>query len=294
MTFAFKLSRILPGTIHRTLPIALVVLLSGCTSFYQMESLSYRRNLALFKLPAADYPSDSGIRQMLPPMRPYPELEPDQVRALLGNLRFRREHVWGDLKGRVFYPGELNYMAPQIARELKQLDEKTRLVIISRFDPDRSVLSRHHRTTLMFWVDEAGYNLCFGEIQEEYSQSDFELDREWTEILPISMNRSFPDLELLPGPDFTFKDVNGHRHLTWVVFPPDALEHMQYIPEDSNQTETESAEPEPQAEQVQPAEQAEPGPTPTERLRELNQALEEGLITQEEYERKRAEIMSDF
>lgn len=293
-------------------PLGAVLLLFACSSFAARETVVLRANFALYRIQAADYPDDA-LRAELGPPRNSPELSAQQIVALLGGFAYKRELTWSRAEGRVFERSELEYFAPLLAEALRNTSPDYRLVLVSRHDPDRSVLSRSYRTTAVLWTDANGLNLLFGEIREPTPANELFQSANWNDIAPISFRRAYPDLELKPDEFYQFKTVGGFTHLTWAVVDLERIASLAELPTDadgSGATPTESNAAEPGAGEQKPADAATIGPeigaekppadapetAPTslrQRLTDLNRALEEGLITAEEYQRERTRILSE-
>lgn len=293
--------------------LLIVLGLTACRSpFNKKEPVFTGDSVAFFQLASATYPVEE-IRKELPAQAAYPDLSEDVLSRLLASLIFQRETVWGKTTRRVFYNEQLPDLVLRMREAIRKLDESKRLVVIARHDPDHSVLSHMERTTMLIWVDEAGLNLVLGEIRQELPHNDILERQDWMNILPVSMKRAYNDLSLLPGP-YTLKTIRGFTHNTWAVFPLDALESLPPVPahnragdeakppsrEEKKEDKKEIKEPaegEPKPAQDappaagEPAEKKEPVPALRDRLTELKQALEQGLITQAEYDEKRKAIL---
>ncbi|MBI3395677.1 MAG: SHOCT domain-containing protein [Spirochaetia bacterium] len=267
------------------LPVVFIlpILMAGCSSaFVSMEQVFADSNLALFRIPADAYPTAPDLKNVVGQPADMPALSPEKVIDLLGNLRFLRMTLWSKTERRIFLDEELRWIAPKIARTLPTVG-KNRLVIVSRFDPDRSVLSRMERVTLLMWADSEGINVVFGELRQEIPHNDFlEYDR-WTDILPISLRRAYPDLTVLPSEGYQLKIVNGQEHTTWVVIKPSDLENIHY--------QKEQAKPDTKNERQAERTADKKEPPLSDKLRDLKKAKDEGLMTDEEYEKTRQKII---
>lgn len=281
---------------------------SACTAFYTKEPVLYRKNVAVYKVPAEDYPG-GDIAEVLTPMQPFPELNTAGLIDALGNLEYKRQSAWGETHSRVFDAEELQLIAPPIVEAMANTGPEFRLIVVTRFDRDKSVLSRMERNTLMIWTDEDGLNINFGEIREEIPDNDFQIDGDWTEILPVSFERAYPDLELVSEDFFQLKQVGGFTHRTWAVIKVDDLTALKYRPlaphtgrAADDGTGSDSATDDSSGAAKQDGESyfdEENRPTaaerdPTDRLRKLKRALDEELISPEEYEAQRQRILEDF
>jgi len=267
-------------TMYNTLLLTLIFLMiSSCSSsFSKMQKLGEYTNLVLYRLPAAEYPERKEIKAVLPPMKEFPAMTPQKILDVLGNISYEKVGVWGSEKNRVFYEQELKYIAPLLSQYLKFLGDKDRLVLVSRFDPDNSVLSRMERVTALIWMDEAGLNIVFGEIRKKLIQDDMtSKDDEWKYILPISLYRSYQDLRITDADFYTKKEVAGRIHESWIIIPEDKMKSISYLPP-VNESDA----------KVEKSEDL------TRRLQELQKAKDQGLLTEEEYKEKRKLIISNY
>jgi hypothetical protein len=256
---------------------ALLMVTGGaCAGFSSMERVALYQNLALYRLDAERYPSEERIRKEIPSIRAFPQLAPMRIIDLLGNIEYRKNTVFGTKTRRIFYPEELAEAAPRISEALLHLKDRYRLVIVSRYDPDHSVLSRMERVTAILWMDEAGLNIVFGEIRTEIPYDDYlSGEDEWMRIQPVSLNRAYYDLSIISSDSFTKKIISGRTHETWIVIPEGKIESIHYTPP-VQKDEKEALK------------------SLTERLSDLKKAKDSGLITEQDYEKKKEEILKDF
>ncbi|MCR9143846.1 MAG: SHOCT domain-containing protein [bacterium] len=301
----------LRGAVLRLLPAFLAgMVLATCTAFYTKEPILYRKNVAVYRVPAADYPG-GGIGDTLSVVQPFPKLKAHELINAIGNLEYKRQSAWGETHSRVFYNEELRLIAPVIVEAMANTGPEYRLVIVTRYDRDKSVLSRMERNSMVIWTDDEGLNLTFGEIREEIPNNDFRIDGDWTETLPISFARAYPDLELVPQEYFQLKQVGGYTHRTWAVIDLRDLADLEYRPfapeeaadgeaseGDSKKTAQDDSKKSDPNESYFDSGENDSGTAdtrnPTERLRKLKQALDEELISREEYETQRQRILQDY
>ena len=253
----------------------------SCRSkFNRLEYLSDYENLVIYRLKADDYPSDKNQKNELTAIKEFPALGPEQIIDILGNFEYIRDTHWGRVQRRVFYKEELDYMAPYLARHLKYLGDKYRLVIVSRYDPDKSVLSRMERVSSVIWLDEEGLNVVFGEIRTEIPHNEYLVDDdEWKNIFPVSLNRAYHDLSLVKNDFFEKKVIGGRVHETWAQIPEEKLQTLRYIPLEK--------------EKLEKSEKAEPEDI-SKKLKSLQKAKDDGLITGEEFEAKRKQLLESY
>ena len=242
----------------------------------------------------ADYPAQgSSIRaEVLQPIQ-FPTWTKENFANVLSNIQFKRERLWGDSVGYLFSKQEVHALADSIVEGLKKIQPTDRLVLVNRFDPDTSILSKTHMNSFLLWMDEAGLNLVFGVIHEEIPGDDFHDNTDWDAILPISMRSSFRDLEILNADFLTHKVIDGIKHRTWIIIPAATALELPFVEpqetkEDSND-ETKSDE-----NQKKESQSKQDDTDPQTRLRKLKKAQEEGLISDEEYNQLRQDILKDF
>lgn len=258
------------------LSLVLAGFATACASVFvsNLRTIRQDESLALFAIADRNFPTDPKLRAQMPGMTKMPALSLDQVKGLLGNVEYRKETIWGFRRERVFTKEQLEFLAPTVTDALPTLKPGDRMVIVSRFDPDRSVLSRQERVTVMLWADKAGLNLLFGEIRFELPNNDYFEVQDWTRILPISLRQPFPYHSLVPA-GFTLKRIDGFVHRTWAVFDPASVQQLSYK-KDSGKKLADGRRLNFQA-----------------RRRTLKRLRDSGVITKSEYDEKEIEIRND-
>lgn len=260
------------------------VFLASCASgFYDRQPLYELDNAAFYRVSHDEYPEEE-VRKHVPVPQKMPEYSAEDLEKILLTFQFERQLAWSDRKGPVFYPQEVKSFSKELSEALKLVPEGYRLILVSRYDPDKSVLSRAERVTAVIWYDKAGLNIVFGEIRHELQQPDYLIRDNWLEILPVSMRRNYSDLRLVEDDAFTLRKIGDFTHRTWAVLdeqqvasvlargaPGFAAKPGQNEPASENGDETLSA-----------------------RLKQLEDAKEAGLITEKEYKEKRAEVIKEF
>ncbi|HBS03972.1 MAG TPA: hypothetical protein DEA96_03330 [Leptospiraceae bacterium] len=259
--------------------------------FYSRENKILDNYFAIYTLESEDYP-DEELQAYMGEQQKFPSMKPSDLIQILGGLKFRKESLWGSDVRPVFYPAEVERFATALSRTMKNVEENKRILLISRFDPDESVLSRMERTSLVMWYDTNGLNLVFGEIKEPVPYDDFLTEDTWTEVLPVSFRKAYPDLSLVSSNAFEYKRVGDYDHHTWAVLADASRQSLLDRKEapgfDASESYfTDTSEPKgggpPESEQ-----------TLSERLKQLEKARKDGLITEQEYKDKRAEILDSF
>ena len=296
MTVKYKIPFLLQG-------LLLLILASCSTAFTRMDRLVETNDLVLYSLPEESYPGDEELLRELPPVEHFPELSEDAYRALLGNLVYEKSIIWGNTRRRVFYEEEMDRMIPILQRAVRNLPPGNRLVVISRFDPDRSVLSRMERVSFVLWKDIYGINLVFGDLREEIPHNDPLAEDDWRSIHPISFSDAPYGVRLLPPDQGSLKIILNREHRSWVVFPAEVLPGLVYRPQTDQEEEKENSSTpavtgeDPQVDGANPDEEESKGNRSEkllQELRDLKQAKEEGLISPEEYEAMREETVHRY
>lgn len=264
------------------LAISVAVLVACQSGFYQHDILREEEYSVVYRLPSAVYPEDR-IREQMKRQVEIPVLTEEQLIRVLGALRFERKYVWSVTERNIYYETEVRRLAPLVVESLNFLDDEHRLLLLSRYDPDRSVLSRMERTTAMIWAEEDGLNIIFGEIRQEIPQNEFLSREDWKDVLPISFRQAYSDLKVLPADPalYSYKNIDGFTHRTWIVIPFDNIDQFRLPSEEAAEAEAEQRE---RSEQESLAD----------RLRQLKEAKEEGLITEEEYNERREAVLDSL
>lgn len=275
-------------------PLALILAFTfqSCMGgFYSRENRILDNYFAIYTLESQAYPDDE-LQAYMGKQQKFPAMKPSDLMQILGGLKFRKESLWGTDVRPVYYPAEVERFATALSRTMEIVGENQRILLISRFDPDESVLSRMERTSLILWYDSEGLNLVFGEIKEPVPYDDFLTEDNWTEVLPVSFRKSYPDLSLVSSESFDYKRVGDYEHHTWAVLADTSLQSLLdrkqapgFDASESYFTDTS----EPKGSGPQDSEK-----TLSERLKQLEKARKDGLITEQEYKDKRAEILDSF
>ncbi|MEQ8351398.1 MAG: hypothetical protein RH862_07935 [Leptospiraceae bacterium] len=276
-------------------PLALLIAftLQSCMGgFYSRENKILDNYFAIYTIESDAYP-DEELRAYMGQQQKFPRMKPSDLIQILGGFKFRKESMWGSDVRPVFDPAEVERFAGALARTIETIEENQRILIISRFDPDESVLSRMERTSMILWYDSNGLNLVFGEIKEPVPYDDFLTEDNWTEVLPISFRKSYPDLSLVSSDSFDYKRVGDYDHHTWAVLADTSmaslLERKQAPGFDASESYFSETSGEPKGSGPVDSEK-----TLSERLKQLEKAHKDGLITEQEYKEKRAEILDSF
>jgi hypothetical protein len=217
-------------------PISLVLIvllsfLANCASGIGSRKLLHRDFKSGFY--ALDIDNLTGKDRDLikrPLKHPNKSIQPQEIQAALGNLRFKKESSVGNMIYYVFAKEELDDLIQNITISLAKIHEDQLLVVVSKFNDLKSVVSRDNRTSLFVFVNEDGLNLVFGEIHQDMIGIETENYYEWSVIQEIQLRNNYIPLRILPSSDFTFAKIKDYENRMWLQFPLDSLPNLKYIP----------------------------------------------------------------
>ncbi|MCS7204584.1 MAG: SHOCT domain-containing protein [Leptospiraceae bacterium] len=253
--------------------LVFVFFVSCASGFYKKKKIYTSDDLVIYFLDQSDYPDEKEIRAQLPPLLPIPENSIEILSFALSELKIEKKEIFGKNEYPLFYPEQLYEILAVFKDILPNVPEGKRLLVVQKYDPFKTLFSKEKRTTFMFWYDEFGYNLVVGESHEDLLMDSFSTKKDWLDFYPVSFKRNNPKLKIIKTDFFEYKQVGDFTHYTWITFQKDVV--SQLIPK---QKET-SALDFPQVE---------------EKLKRLKELYDKKLITKEEYDSKRKEILKNF
>ena len=218
--------------------------------------------------------------------QPY-SIEPGQIRAALQAMRLPSEK-----NEPLFNDEELDEIAAPISRALAQAtDTQDVCFAVSGRHGLFAVIAPRRVTTARVFRTEGHLNLVFGLVRHDWD-SEFKATGTVIPFEPGRRSAPFPDEpQVAIDPAFGVARRGG-----WIVLGGDAASAP--APAPSPATATPGAAPAPAAPASAPPASA-PVARPSyesvaERLRTLQKLRDDGLITQQEYEQKRQEILKDL
>jgi len=264
-----------------TILTLILLFLASCVSpFNKREPLFTSSDLAISRLSATTFPPVE-IQAEIPRLVPYPDLTIEQFRRILALLVYSQ----GKDGGHTFRYEQLTPISQRLTDVIPKIGSGYRIVLVSRYDPKKFFFNRVERTTMMLWADEAGLNMVFGVIREEIIEGSESGRDDWLGILPINLSAAPENLSLDPSPYYDFKRVNGRIHKTWIILPFSKLVSLPVVPPKAAETDQ---PPEQKSEPISPKDDL------ARKLAGLKQAFDQGLLTKEEYERKRKQIIDQY
>ena len=206
----------------------------------------------------------------------FPDLNLNTVKSLFGNLHYKKSGILTSESGRIYRHEELEYIAPLVEEELKKLDTGEALLLITRFDPFKTPLSRMERVTLLMWNDSSRLNLVFGDLRQTLVYEYMESDEGWLSVFPIDLEESESCCEVVGPPEFDYKKIGDSVHKKWVHIALDSVPKLTY----SNKKVLSD-----QKSKLAPVDKSIEG-----KRELLRRSYESGLLTKEEYEEKQKKL----
>jgi hypothetical protein len=133
----------------------------------------------------------------------------------------------------------------------------------------------------MIWANQAGINLVFGVVREEFIDGSEDPRNAWLGILPINLQKAEGNIAIDRSTFYDLKTINNQIHKMWMVIPFATLPGLPPVPP-------------PATVQAVSGEENRTPTTLTKRLSDLKQAFDSGLLTKEEYESKRKLIINEY
>ncbi|MCW7489419.1 LA_1326/LA_4305 family lipoprotein [Leptospira meyeri] len=208
--------------------IILSILLNSCASGVKSRNLLFRSNeFAIYTVnrDKINLKSESSVPKIL--AHPL-EISEDKILDLLGNIRFREESSYGDVNQYIFEEKEIKEFAMDLADGLQKLKPDQILLVISKYNPVKSVVSHYSRTGFYIWSSDTSIEILFGELQKEITYDEQGNYYDWSNIPDIPFEHFPASTYVLQGPGFSFKKVSGFRNKHWLVFDKADLAKLKF------------------------------------------------------------------
>lgn len=271
--------------------LIVVFILASCSSaFYKKQAIYKSERVYVYKLFEADYPDDEEIRPLLKPVKPLPSGSAEGLLSLFTYLRVEKKGLIGASTYPVFYRPQLAEIAPVLKDIIEARQPHVRYLLVTRFDPFNTVLSKMRRNTMLFWTDGENVHLVFGEIHTELLGDDFINDDSWVDVQPVNLRKAPENTRLLDSPLYTFEKIGDFTHLTHIVIPEKEMLALKPDPRFLRSAMTEK----PSSETGTYERAGEMKGDIVERLKKLGELKASGVITEKEYEEQRRRILSEL
>lgn len=270
--------------------VALFLLASCSSAFYKKQAIYKSERVYIYTLAEADYPDDDEIRQLLKPVKPLPAGSAEGLLNLFTYLRVEKKGLIGASTYPVFYREQLAELAPVLKDVIDARQPHVRYLLVTRFDPFNTVLSKMRRNTMLFWSDGENVHIVFGEIHTELLGDDFINDDNWIDVPPVNLRKAPEDTRLLESTLYSFAKVGDFTHQTHIVIPEKEMLALKPDPRfmRSDTTENSLAKKSPDGKLGETKEDI------AGRLKKLERLKASGLITEKEYAEQRKRILSEL
>ncbi|MBW7856859.1 MAG: SHOCT domain-containing protein [Leptonema sp. (in: Bacteria)] len=261
---------------------------SSCaTGFYTKRPIYKSDRVYVFTLNDENYPNDEEIRQTMSKPQPMPVNSAQSFLNLLSYLRVEKKGLLGSTNSPVYYPNQLQQITPVINDILSVPLQDTRYLLVTRYDPFDTVLSKMQRNTLLFWSDGQSIHLLFGEIQTELFGNDFIDDESWIDVYPVNLRRAPSDTKLVADSHFSFEKVGDFTHLTHISIPISEYLTLGVNPNFANVKQLTNRDN--QVDSLNQKKESVPN-----RLKRLQELKDTNLISEDEYLLQRKRILSEL
>ena len=219
-------------------------------------------------------------------------LDSDQIRNVLGSLEFMLPKQ--DKSIPVFNKPELDMLARYLSQGLAEAgpDEDVIFAVVGDYRALYGLAKEQKYSSARVFYRDGKLNIIFGKIHEDYKSYGLyaPVDRRVYPMAPGSRSvRSEHVWTLLPQPDQSFYESNDGLRTEWVILDLASMEARAAMDEKSAASVGAGGA---SGGQVQPVLSAEK--SVEERLKVLNDLKTKNLISEEEYQKKRADILKDL
>ncbi len=251
----------------------LLIFVDCKTGFHKKENVYLSNQIAIYLYNQEDYPEDKEIKAHLKDIQKFPENSYEKLISLFENLKIEKKTFFSREIYPLFYPEQIYELSKVLKDVIINLPDRKRILIVQKYDPFKTVMSKNKRTTFLLWYDDDGYNLVFGTVHEDLLPDLFlSEEKDWLDIYPISLKRSEPNQQKVKEDYFDYKKIGDFTHYTWLIVKPENIQNLpiakKKLPGDDKKI--------------------------SERLEKLKELYEKKLINESEYIKKRSEILSEL
>lgn len=200
----------------------------SCASGVKSRSLLFRSNEFAIYTVARDKINIKQESSVAKTFAHPVEITEDKILDLLGNIRFREESSYGDVNQYIFEEKEIKEFALDLVDGLQKLKPDQILLVISKYNPVKSVVSHYSRTAFYIWSTDTSIEILFGELQKEISYDEQGNYFDWSNIPDIPFDHFPQSTYVLQGQGFNFKKVSGFRNRHWLVFDKTDLAKLKF------------------------------------------------------------------
>lgn len=211
--------------------IGFMFFLGNCASGIETRKLIYRDHKSAFFSFDADELSKKEMKNLGNPfLHPIRNTDFETWKATLGNLRFRKESTVGTMVYHVFSEAELDDLCVSIPVALEKLNSTQMLVVVSKYNDLKGVVSNDHRTTFAVFKNREGINLLFREIHAGLEGMDSTNYYEWSKIPEFNLIKNYEVFRVEKEDYLKYSDNSGFKNRLWVIVDPDRMDEIQFLP----------------------------------------------------------------
>ncbi len=226
----FALIGILSGTLH-------------CVSGVNAKKLLYRDFKSAFFTLEESKLSVRDREVLSPPFfHPWENTAAENWKAVLGNLHFQKETSVGSMTFYIFAESELEDISRNLVPSLGRLKENQILIVVSKYNYLKGVVSRDLRTTFAIFKNKEGINLVFREIHAGLQDIDSKNYYEWSVVPEFLFLKNYEVTQIDKADYFHYKAVEGYENRLWIVIDEDTFRSVRFIPRKAEEPEAEFRE----------------------------------------------------
>lgn len=198
--------------------IFLFLLLLNCFASFSNKRLVYEtKDTAFYLLEKEDILHSELMAE--PFLHPY-KISQKKLKDIFSGIQYIRSTRMGDYQDYLFSEEELDMISKDLSNVVSNLKQDETVVVVSKYDPIKSVISVHKRTSFILWFDSNGMNVVFGEFQKVVSREQMRSQHDWAIIPEIHLKRKKVSYVYLDENDkqYTFKNINGYPNKRWIIF----------------------------------------------------------------------------
>ncbi|WCL50867.1 LA_1326/LA_4305 family lipoprotein [Leptospira sp. GIMC2001] len=206
--------------IHLSVSLLILTFVLNCASGVNARKLIHRSYKAGYYSLEVDAIAtrDRRLLEESPLKHPIKNITEDQWKGILGNLKFKKESSVGDMIYYIFPEDELNDIIPDLKVAVSDLDETKTLIVITKFNDVKGVVSRDLRTTFLLFQNKKGINILFSEIHQDMIGIETSNYYEWSVIPEIQFRNNYDPINIVENKFFDFALVNGFKNRMWLQF----------------------------------------------------------------------------
>ncbi|MCC5814853.1 MAG: hypothetical protein JJT78_08860 [Leptospira sp.] len=211
--------------------IILSSMVASCASGIAARKLMYRdHKTALFTLEEDEFSKKERAVLGAPFLHPIRNTTEENWKAILGNLRFKKESTVGNMIYPIFSEEELNDLARNIATAIKKVRNDQVLIVVSKFNDIKGVVSKDHRTTFAIFKNKDGINLIFRELHAGMPEVDATNYYEWSRIPDLFILKNFEIFRVEEEDYIRFAKSDDFENRLWILIDPEIVDSLEYTP----------------------------------------------------------------